>query len=81
MPPLPRAEADKHIKAFARVGWQVVRITSSHYILAKEGFSFHLSIPRHGGQIVKTGLLKGLIRDAGLTNDEYIALFQGKKRS
>jgi predicted RNA binding protein YcfA (HicA-like mRNA interferase family) len=81
MPPLPRAEADKHLKAFARAGWRVARVTGSHYVLSKPGVDFYLSIPYHSGQIVKTELLKGLIRDAGLTNDEYIALFQDKKRS
>lgn len=80
MPQLPRAEADRHIKAFERDGWKVVRITGSHYILAKEGVDFHLAIPYHRGQIIKVGLLKGLIRDAGLTNDEYLVLFHGKKR-
>ena len=80
MPRLPRAEAKRHLKAFERAGWYVARVTGSHYILAKEGVDFHLSLPYHRGQIVKAGLLKGLIRDAGLTNDEYIALFYGKKR-
>jgi predicted RNA binding protein YcfA (HicA-like mRNA interferase family) len=77
---LPRADAKRHIKAFKRAGWHVARVAGSHYILAKEGVDFHLSIPYHQGQIVKIGLLKGLIRDAGLTNDEYLALFYGKKR-
>jgi predicted RNA binding protein YcfA (HicA-like mRNA interferase family) len=79
MPPLPRAEADDHLKAFMRAGWQLDRVTGSHYILVKEGVAFHLSIPYHKGQTVKLGLLKGLLRDAGLTNDEYLALFYGKK--
>ena len=76
---LPRAEAERHIQAFERAGWRVARVTGSHYILVKEGVDFHLSIPYHRGQAVKLGLLKGLISDAGLTNDEYLALFHGKK--
>jgi predicted RNA binding protein YcfA (HicA-like mRNA interferase family) len=80
MPALPRAEADRHLKAFERAGWRLDRITGSHYILVKDGVDFHLTIPYHRGQIVKLGLLKGLIRDAGLTNDAYLDLFQDKKR-
>jgi len=76
---LPRAKARRHLKAFKRAGWTVVRVTGSHHILAKEGVDFHLSIPYHQGQIIKQGLLNGLIRDAGLTNDEYLSLFYGKK--
>ena len=77
---LPRAEAERHLKAFERAGWHVARVTGSHYILAKEGVDFHLSIPYHRGQTVKIGLLRGLLRDAGLTNDEYLTLFHSKKR-
>jgi len=49
MPRLPRAFAEEHIKAFRRAGWEVVRITGSHYILGKEGEDFHLTIPYHKG--------------------------------
>ena len=80
MPRLPRAKAEEHVKAFERAGWKVVRVTGSHYILAKPDIAFHLTIPYHRGRNVKIGLLKGLIRDAGLTNEDYLALFYGKKR-
>lgn len=80
MAPLPRANAKRHIKAFKRDGWRLVRTTGSHYILAKDGVDYHLSIPYHAGKIIKIGLLKGLIRDADLTNDEYLDLFYRKKR-
>jgi predicted RNA binding protein YcfA (HicA-like mRNA interferase family) len=43
--------------------------------LGKEGHEAILSIPVHGREILDLGTLKGLIRDAGLTNQEYIALF------
>ena len=77
---LPRAKAERHLKAFERAGWRVARVTGSHYILTKEGVDFHLSIPYHGGRIVKIVLLKGIIRDAVLNNDEYKSLFHSKKR-
>jgi len=77
---LPRARAERHLKAFQRAGWHVARVTGSHYILSKEDVDFHLSIPYHQGKTIKTGLLKGLIRDAGLSNDAYLNLFYGKKR-
>jgi len=77
---LPRAEAEHHIKAFEAAGWRVARITGSHYVLIKDSVDYHLSIPYHRGQTVKAGLLRGLIRDAGLTTDEYLAFFKGRKR-
>jgi len=38
-----------------------------------------LSIPVHKGRDMGVGLLRKLIRKAGLTPEEYIAFFRGKK--
>ncbi|MGB2728292.1 MAG: type II toxin-antitoxin system HicA family toxin [Halobacteriota archaeon] len=79
MSKLPRASGDKHIAAFKSAGWWVNHIEGSHYILTKEGRDVHLSIPVHKGRTLGVGLLKKLIAKAGLTNEEYIDLFYGKK--
>ena len=80
MSKLPRASGDKHIAAFKRAGWIVNHIEGSHYILIKEGCDVHLSIPVHKGRTPDIDLLKKLIAKAGLTNEEYIDLFYGKKK-
>jgi len=38
-----------------------------------------LSVPVHKGRDLGVGLLRKLIRKAGLTSEEYIAFFRGKK--
>ncbi len=48
---------------------------------SKEGFDVHLSIPVHKGRDLGVGLLRKLIREAGLTPEEYVAFFRGKKHS
>jgi predicted RNA binding protein YcfA (HicA-like mRNA interferase family) len=70
----------KHIAAFKRAGWRLDHVEGSHYILVKKDARLHLSVPMHKGQDLPVGLLKGLIRDAGLTNEEYMALFHRRKR-
>ncbi len=77
---LPRVSGDKHIAAFKRDGWRVNHIEGSHHILIKEGNDVHLSIPVHKRRTLGISLLKKLIAKAGLTNEEYIELFYGKKR-
>jgi len=77
---LPRALAEEHVQAFQRAGWVVARITGSHYILTRTDCDYQLSIPYHKGKTVKVGLLKGLIRDSGLTNEEYLDLFYKKRK-
>ncbi len=75
MPRLPRAPGKEHLRAFLRAGWVLDRVEGSHHILIKYGCDAELSIPVHQGKIVSLGTLKGLIGDAGLTNEEYIELF------
>ena len=75
---LPRVCGDKHIAAFKRAGWKVNHIEGSHSILTKEGSDIHLSVPVHKGKDLGTGLLKKLIAKAGLTNEEYLDLFNEK---
>lgn len=75
MPKLPRASGDLHVTAFKRAGWIVNHIEGSHYILIKEGNPAHLSIPVHSGKELGPGLLRKLIRTAGLTTEEYMKFF------
>ena len=77
MPKLPRASGDLHITAFKRAGWMVNHIEGSHYILIKEGSPVHLSIPVHSGKELGPGLLRKLIRRAGLKNEDYLEFLTG----
>lgn len=75
MPKLPRASGEHHVTAFKRAGWIVNHIEGSHHILIKEGSPVHLSIPVHSGKELGPGLLRKLIRKAGLTTEEYLEFF------
>jgi len=70
----------KIISAFKKDGWTVDRNEGSHYILVKEGTEKILVVPVHGNKPIKIGLLKGLIKDAGLTNEEFLRLCYKKRR-
>ena len=61
-------------KVVERHGWSLLRINGSHHILKKPGHANTLSVPVHGNRPVATGTLRSLIRDAGLTVEEFIAL-------
>jgi predicted RNA binding protein YcfA (HicA-like mRNA interferase family) len=56
------------IRAFEKLGYEVARITGSHYVL-KHPERPTISIPRHG--TVKVGLLLSKIKAAGLTPEEF----------
>jgi len=61
-------------KDFARVlerhDWSLLRIKGSHHIYGQAGSETRISIPIHGNQSLKTGLLRHFLKAAGLTEDD-----------
>ena len=53
-----------------RRGWKLLRINGSHHIYGREGSVVRLSIPIHGNQSLKTGLLRHLMKLAELADDD-----------
>lgn len=72
MPPLPVISGREARRAFERDGWVFDRQRGSHMILVKAGVPLNLSVPDH--RELDRGLLRGLIRDAGLTPEQFVAL-------
>lgn len=69
---LPIISGMKAIKAFSKAGWVPHRQVGSHVVLRKEGSKVTLSIPKH--KELKPGLLRHLIKSAGLTVEEFEGL-------
>lgn len=57
-------------KIVERQGWQLKRITGSHHIYAKVGVDVILSIPVHSNRDLPIGILKSIIKDAKLTEED-----------
>ena len=57
-------------KALERYGWGLLRVQGSHHIYGKAGSDVRLSVPVHGNQALKVGLLRHLLKMAGLTEDD-----------
>lgn len=54
-------------KILERHGWALMRVQGSHHIYGKAGSDVRLSVPIHGNQALKTGLLRHLMKAAGIT--------------
>ena len=74
MPRLPVISGREAVQAFERAGWRVSRRESSHIILVKAGIPIALSVPDH--REVKRGTLRRLIRNAGLSMEEFASLLK-----
>lgn len=53
-----------------RHGWTLLRINGSHHIYGKVGYEARLSIPIHGNEPLKQGLLRHLAKLAGVDLDD-----------
>ncbi|MEI6841489.1 MAG: type II toxin-antitoxin system HicA family toxin [Methanomicrobiales archaeon] len=72
MPKLPVISGLKAVKTFHTFGFSISRQTGSHCIMEKSGLDVTLSVPLHTN--LKRGTLRNLIKDAGLTVDEFVMM-------
>jgi predicted RNA binding protein YcfA (HicA-like mRNA interferase family) len=72
MPQLPVISGRDARRAFERAGWVFDRQRGSHMVLVKAQIPVNLSVPDH--RELDRGLLRGLIRDAGMTVDDFLEL-------
>lgn len=70
---LPVISGDDFVQAIARIGFSVDRMEGSHMILIGPTGQL-LSVPRH--RELGRGLLRALIRDAGLTREAFLELLR-----
>jgi predicted RNA binding protein YcfA (HicA-like mRNA interferase family) len=57
-------------KILERHGWSLLRVQRSHHIYGRTGSEVQLSVPVHGNQALKTGLLRHLMKMAGLSEND-----------
>jgi predicted RNA binding protein YcfA (HicA-like mRNA interferase family) len=70
MPPkLPVVSGAEAVRAFERLGFAVVRQRGSHIILRRVASG--CVVPNH--RELKTGTLAGILKQAGVSADEFIA--------
>ena len=69
---LPVISGKKAVKVFSQFGFSASRQTASHIIMEKTGLEVTLSVPLHNE--LKRGTLRNLIKDAGLSVDEFVAM-------
>ena len=72
MTSLPSVSGERAVKAFQKAGWSKDRQRGSHVILIKRGQAASLSVPQH--RELAPGTLRALIRAAGMSVDEFVAL-------
>jgi predicted RNA binding protein YcfA (HicA-like mRNA interferase family) len=72
MTKLPQVSGRDCVKALQKVGFTVDRQRGSHVIMLRETPRGRVSVPNHKN--LKPGTLRTIIREAGLTVEEFVAL-------
>jgi predicted RNA binding protein YcfA (HicA-like mRNA interferase family) len=66
---LPVISARECIKALEKVGFEIDRQKGSHITLKRDDPPNHITVPNH--KELKPGMVRRIIRDAGLTVAEF----------
>lgn len=74
-PKLPREPARKVVRALERLGYRLERQAGSHMIFVGPNGNI-IPVPNHPGQDVKPGTLRRIIRDVGVSVDEFAKLMK-----
>jgi predicted RNA binding protein YcfA (HicA-like mRNA interferase family) len=69
---LPRISGRECIKALEKVGFYQKRRESSHIIMRRDEPFAQVVVPDH--QELATGTLRAIIRDSGLSVEEFVSL-------
>jgi len=77
-PKLPIISGRRAVAAFTTIGYKVVRQRGSHIRLRDEINPKHLPLTVPDHKELKPGLLKNLMRDAGLTVEDILKLLEYK---
>ena len=71
---LPALKAREVIRMLERVGYEVDRIHGSHYIMRHPQRPGRIPVPFHGGRDIKMPVLRSIIHETGLIEEEFLAL-------
>lgn len=73
MSKLPVVSGKETVNAFYKLGYEIDHQTGSHMILRQHASPFRrLTVPNH--KEIAKGTLRSLIREAGLSVDEFVGL-------
>ncbi len=73
---LPAVKPREVLRALERAGFVVARIKGSHHILVhKDDPTRITNVPVHGSRDLPRGTLRDIIKQAGLTVDEFVDLW------
>lgn len=69
MAKLPRVSGRDMVRFLESEGFSLVRVRGSHHFFARD--ELRTSVPVHGNRDLKTGTLRSILRDIGMSPAEF----------
>jgi predicted RNA binding protein YcfA (HicA-like mRNA interferase family) len=74
-PRLPTVNARQVLRALERAEFSIVRTAGSHHMLVhRKDPARRVTVPFHGSRDLPPGLVRAIIRQAGLSVEDFVAL-------
>jgi len=77
LPKIPPINSSQLIKILEKEGFHVIRQKGSHVILINQEKT-RIIIPMHPGKDIKPGLLRAILREAGINREKFLQLLKGR---
>jgi predicted RNA binding protein YcfA (HicA-like mRNA interferase family) len=75
LPKIPPINANKLLKILEKEGFKVIRQKGSHVILINDEKT-RIVIPLHPGKEIKPGLIRAILREAGISREKLFRLLR-----
>ena len=73
MPKIKPLDPHKLIRILQKAGFEVVRQKGSHVIMIDDKRT-RIVVPVHPGKSIKPGLIRAIIRESGLSREDFLKL-------
>ena len=75
MPKIRPLPPQRLIKILEKIGFRIIRQKGSHVIMINDKGT-RIVIPVHPGKDVKPGLIRAIIKEAGLSREEFLKILK-----
>jgi predicted RNA binding protein YcfA (HicA-like mRNA interferase family) len=58
-------------RVLERHGWKLLRVRGSHHVFGRSGRQRPLVIPIHGNRSLSVGMIRDLMKEAGLSEEDF----------
>jgi len=77
LPKIPPISPNKLVKILEKTGFKVIRQKDSHLIMM-DNKKTRIVIPMHPEKDIKPGLIRAIIREAGISRENFLTLLKEK---